>query len=62
TANLGGNLVSAVAQKLENACREENHQLAEELKAELKLHYEDFHLALKRLSEELSQAAAVTTK
>jgi len=62
TANLGGNLVSAIAQKLENACREENHLLAEELKAELKLHYEDFHLALKRLSEELSQAAAATTK
>jgi len=54
--------VSAIAQKLENACREENHLLAEELKAELKLHYEDFHLALKRLSEELSQAAAATTK
>ncbi len=62
TANLGGNLVSAIAQKLENACREENHLLAEELKTELKLHYEDFHIALKRLSEELSQAAATTTK
>ena len=62
TANLGGNLVSAIAQKLENACRDENSPLIEELKSELKLHYEDFHLALKHLSEELSQAGVPPKK
>ncbi|MDD3147243.1 MAG: ATP-binding protein, partial [Candidatus Riflebacteria bacterium] len=54
-ANLGGNLVADLAMQLEAAVLSENDPLIDKLKAELVVHYKDFYLAIKALSDELNQ-------